>query len=682
MPQALSTRRSVAAGVQRRVATATTYDSVARTVELVLATDTPILMPGWKIGIDQRTYYEILDCTPGACDLSQVAAGNAPLLDTHGRWSLADRLGVLNSARFENGQLIVVAGFGQSEAARTLEAEVAAGTAPPASAGYAIQQLVLERFEGDIPVYRATKWSLREGSFTPIAADPNAGVRSDNGLHPCEIEETRAMPQPTPAGTPASQTREQLLASVSDEGVRAAIAAQWQAPTEVVNPAPAQQQERQADPAPAPGVVADQVLTRADALQYSEQARSLGVDNEQIRTLLAAPTTTPAAAGAAILAAAAARQSGETNRVPYGSAGRAHGGERDSVREGVRGAIEHGLRGTSRVDDVPEVARQFMRLSLSEMAATVLGEREMPRSAADRIGVFERAFHTTSDFPSLLSGALNTRLEENYAVAEPVYRQIARQMSFMDFRAHDVLRPGDFPTLQKVNEAGEIKFGTFGEKKETAYVVPYGIQFGLSRQLLVNDHLGAIDQVLNNQGMAVALFEEITFFDMKAQNAGLGPTLVEDGKTVFHADHGNLAAPGTVIDTTNLGKLRAAQRKQKNLSGKQMGYAPKTLLVTPDKETEGEMALAQVVVNDVAKANPFSGKLDLVVGGQLAGNAWELYVDRVFGTNWVWGLLDGFTAPRLKIEDVFGQQGVKVSLEHDFGCGATDFRYGQRNPGA
>jgi len=148
--QNLMTRRSVAAGVERRAATATTYDAEARTVEMVLATETPILMPGWRIGIEQRTYYEILDCSPEAVDLSQVEAGNAPLLDSHGRWSLADRLGVLNSARLEGGQLIVVAGFGESEAARTLEAEVAAGTAPPASAGYAIQQLVLERFEGDI----------------------------------------------------------------------------------------------------------------------------------------------------------------------------------------------------------------------------------------------------------------------------------------------------------------------------------------------------------------------------------------------------------------------------------------------------------------------------------------------------------------------------------------------------
>jgi hypothetical protein len=198
----------------------------------------------------------------------------------------------------------------------------------------------------------------------------------------------------------------------------------------------------------------------------------------------------------------------------------------------------------------------------------------------------------------------------------------------------------------------------------------------------VNDNLGAIDQILGSQGDQVALFEELTFFAMKGVSSGVGPVLNEDAKAVFHVDHGNYTGTGTAISTTSLGIGRAALRKQKNLSGQQMGQAAAILLVSPDKETEAEMALTAVIANDVAKANPFSGKLELVVGGQLTGNAWELYTDARFGTNWTWGLLDGYQAPRLRIEDQFGQQGVKVQLEHDFGCAATDFRFGYRNTGA
>jgi len=673
------TRRQVAAVVERRAGRTSSYDAEARTVQIVIATETPVRMPGWRIGIDARYYYEILDCTPGAVDLSEVETGNCPVLDSHGRWSLQDRLGVVNRASVEGREVVLVATFGQSQAARDLEAEVAADTAPPASAGYAVSELILERYEGDVPVYRAIRWKLTEASFTPIAADTNAGTRSDHGQHPCIILETRAMPpENTPAAIPAApaQTREQLLAGISDPSLRAALDGLIPA-TVVASPA------RAAPSITAPEAVrqrGDEVLTTAQAFELQDQARTLGVE-DQVRTLLTTAGSTRAQISEAILSAAAARQAGGGNRIPAGSGARV-GDEREGVRTNMRDAIRHNLAGTSRVDDVPEGARQYMGRTPSELAMECLGERTPPRSTADRIELLERAFHTTSDFGNIMGAGLNVRMEDTYQAAEPTYRLIAQETTFVDFRAHDVIRPGDFPSLQKINEAGEIKYGTFGDKREQVFVVPYGVQFGLSRQLLINDRWGEIDTVLNNYGIQVALFEEVTFYDMKNQNNGLGPVLLEDNKTVFHADHGNLAAAGAAIAKASLGLGRAAMRKQKNLSGKQMGIPPKILLGTPDNETAAEDAITPVIVNDAVKANPFAGKLELVIGGQLSGNAWELYADRRFGSNWTWGLLDGFKAPRLKIEESFGIQGVKVKLEHDFGCGPRDFRFGYRNPGA
>jgi hypothetical protein len=36
----------------------------------------------------------------------------------------------------------------------------------------------------------------------------------------------------------------------------------------------------------------------------------------------------------------------------------------------------------------------------------------------------------------------------------------------------------------------------------------------------------------------------------------------------------------------------------------------------------------------------------------------------------------------MRIDEPFGMQGLKVSLEHDFGCGAVDYRGAWRNSGA
>lgn len=660
MPPTDLVRRDARLGLMHRVRSSQTYDPDNRTVEIVAATDTPVRMPGWRLGLD-TDYLEILDMSPSAVDLSSVEARNCPLLDSHNRWSLQSRLGAVTAAQLSGRELIVVGSFGESDAARQAEAEMTSAAPPPVSSGYRVEQMQFERFEGDLPVYRATRWKLTEVSFVPIAADPNAGVRADSGLHPCIIMESRAMP---PEQTPAAGTSaDNQPAAPAAESTRAAPAAPAAAP--VAAPTPV------ATPEPVG-------LRAAEALQLQDQARALGVE-QAVRSALDDPNATRASVSDAILAAAAGRQGGNQTPLPAGAGARDSGSDITNRNDGIRGAMLHSLRSASGVASEPAaVSQPYLRHSISELAAVVLGEREMPRSAADRVELFARAFHSTSDFPILLGGAMNTRLQETYQSAQPIYRRIAQQMTFADFRAHEILRPGDFPTLKPIGETGEIKFGTFGEKKESVTVGSYGIQFGLSRQLLVNDHLGAIDRILANQGTAVGLFEEFTFFAMKAAANGLGPVLLEDGKTVFHADHGNRAGTGTAITEAALSAGRAALRKQKNLSGVQMGLPPAILLVSPDKETEAEKAVG---ARPNGEFNPFQGKLHVEVGGQLSGNAWELYADQAFGSNWTWGLLDGFTAPRLTVETKFGQQGVAVSLEHDFGCGAQDFRYGYRNGG-
>ena len=683
-PAEAQERRGCPESSQTRFAnfSGSSYDPTTRTLDAVLATGIRVRRFWWS---------EELAMTSSAIDLTRVDRNQVRFLYNH---NSNEVIGVVERVQLVNGVLSARIRLAETARGDELAGMIQRGELTGISIGYQVRtwQLV-EVIDNDHEVWRASSWELLEASLVSVPADPNAGVRSaapspgDPAAHLGGFEEDTDMRRSLLAGSALGGRA--LFQPENDGGASPAPPA----PAGAEAPAPS---SRAAEPAPAAPPAAPAAsasppateraapqgaapLTTADILQMQDQARALGVD-DQTRSAFEAPTATRESIGNAILAAAANRQLGNSGQVPAGGAARVSDNAQVSQREGMQAAMVAQLRMESGArPELDDNARRFVSLSISEMAATALGERNMPRTAAERIAVFERSFHATSDFPILLSGALNTRLEETYTVASPIYRQIARQMTFADFRAHDVLRPGDFPQLKPVSETGEIKFGTFGEKKESVVVGAYGIQFGLSRQLMVNDRLGAIDQVLANQGLAVALFEEFTFFAMKGT---VGPQLKEDNKAVFHADHANLAGSGTVIDKTNLGAGRAALRKMKNLSGMAMGLAPTILLVSPDKETQAEDAVAPVIASETAQHNPFAGKLRIVVAGQLTGNAWELYTDPAFGTNWVWGLLDGFTAPRLRVEDVFGQQGVKISLEHDFGCGAVDFRFGYRNPGA
>lgn len=348
------------------------------------------------------------------------------------------------------------------------------------------------------------------------------------------------------------------------------------------------------------------------------------------------------------------------------------------TRAAMTEALSYGLGNRLPEAGPSEAARQFMGRGLIDLAAESINYRGGRILNARQIDeVLTRASHSTSDFPAIFENALNRTLEGRYALAQPTFKAFSRQRNYRDFRPHTSVSVGDFPMLQKVLETGEIKAGTFGEGKESTQAFSYARRIAISRQMLINDDLGAIADLLASYGATVALFEEITFYAL-AFNGKLA-----DGKTVFHADHANLAGAGTAIDVDNIGKARAAMGKQKSKDGNPLlANSPRFLLTGPDKSTEAEKLLATITPATASAVNPFSGKLTPIETGQLTGNAWHLIGAPDMGSNWRWGYLDGYEAPRVRMDEPFGTQGFGMSVEHDFGCGAVDSRFAYKNPGA
>lgn len=354
--------------------------------------------------------------------------------------------------------------------------------------------------------------------------------------------------------------------------------------------------------------------------------------------------------------------------------------EADKKREAMTEALSYRMGAPVPQAGASEGARQYMGRGMIDIAAECIGYRGgIVLNARQIDDIYERAGHTTSDFPNIFGNAVNRTLEQRYALTEPTYRRISRRRDFRDFRPDTTVKLGDFPMLEKILEGGEIKHGTFAEGAEKIQAYSYGKIIKVSRQMLINDDLGAIADLLSSYGATVALFEE-TLFYANAFNANLA-----DGKAVFHADHNNLANPGTAIDVTNVGKARAAMSKQKTLDGNQlMSNKATIMLVGPDKLTEAELLLASITPATVATVNPFSGRFDIIETAQISGNAWYTFADPAKGgiANYRWGYLQGYEAPRVRYDEPFGQQGFAMSVEHDFGVGATDFRGGYKNPGA
>ena len=342
-------------------------------------------------------------------------------------------------------------------------------------------------------------------------------------------------------------------------------------------------------------------------------------------------------------------------------------------------ALSARMMGTAPTD----AARPFMQMGLADYARDALTRSGTVGVAMmGREELLQRAMHTVSDFPELLTGAGNRVLADAYRRAESPLKQLARQRTAADFRPLSTLKVGNFTKLEKVTEAGEIKALSTAEAKEGYSLETFGGIFSLSRKAIINDDLGAFARWGEMMGQAAAETEAGQLLALLTANAGAGVTM-GDGKALFHADHGNLAAPGAILDILNLDTARQAMRTQKMMDGKTpVNVVPRFLVVSPSSELSAERLLAEIQPNTTADVNPFGGKLSLIVEPRLTGNGWYLFGDPATAPVLEYAYLSSAQGPQLSSRDGWEVLGREFRVTLDFGAGATDHRGAYRNAGA
>lgn len=632
-----------------------------RTVEVV-----------WTTGATRRAYTwtdgeieESLDVSDGAVDLTRLNSG-APFLNSHNAWDLANVIGVVvdGSARIENGQGFATIRFSDRADVEPIWRDVVTKIIRNISVGYSVAKYEVTREEGKRPHYRAVSWTPMELSAVAIGADAGAHIRSADGARtPCVVTYTN------PAAEAVTRIKENEMPPIRTEaaaGQEAVVTIETRAAAATASPVITPPIAATVDPVAAERQRAADILALCQRHGVAEKAGAFVADGLTVDAVrgaildhLAAQTSPAAGRGGAVVA-----------------------GRQDETETRSRGMEEALLAGLTSVQPT-DLARTWHGMSLVELACERLGERRVPGGFGQREDVLKRAFNTTSDFPLLFENVLNKALAARYAMQLPTYRKIAMKRSYADFRDHNTVRLGDFPTLQAVDqEAGEIKAGSFKEARERTRVTPYGVRVNLSRTMLVNDGLSGLQQIINDRGNAVARFEDATFYAMMLVAAGVGPTLLETTRAVFNATDGTLAAVAAAITIPSVSLGRAALMKRKSLDGADLELPAAVLLCGPDKQTEAQQLLAPIQAQQAGNVNPFSGLMEVAVTAKITGNAWYMFAAPDVAPCFEWGLLDGYTAPRFRVEEVFGTQGTSMTLEHDFGCGAIDWRGGYRNAGA
>ena len=172
-----------------------------RTVNLSFSSETDEVLRHYGV--------EILDHSPGACDLTRLKRAGALLIDHDPR----NQVGVIEEVTIgadRKGRAVVR--FGRSAKAEEIFQDVVDGIRKNVSCGYDSHDMVLERQQEDGPdVYRVTKWTPFEISLVSIPADISVGVGRGEGKEEREITVkipvTPAAEPPKPEVKPIKEVR-------------------------------------------------------------------------------------------------------------------------------------------------------------------------------------------------------------------------------------------------------------------------------------------------------------------------------------------------------------------------------------------------------------------------------------------------------------------------------------------
>jgi phage head maturation protease len=332
--------------------------------------------------------------------------------------------------------------------------------------------------------------------------------------------------------------------------------------------------------------------------------------------------------------------------------------------------------------DLSEPARRYAYSTPVDMAKELLTLRGESTMALSPASLVTRALHTTSDFPIILGDTVGRVLRDAYQAAPSGIRRLGRQTTARDFRAVNKIMLGEAPLLEKLNEHGEIKAGTMAEAREAYKVETWARKIGITRQVLVNDDLGAFADLARRMGQAAAETEARILVTLLEAGSGNGPTL-SDGKTLFHTDHGNKAGTGAVISDATLSAARLALRTQKGIEDRTIRVTPRNLLVPPALETTAEKWLASIAPATAADVNPFSGSLSLVVEPRLSSaTRWYVTADPGEIDGLEFAYLSGAEGPQVESRLGWDVDGVEIRVILDFGAGFIDHRGWFMNAGA
>ncbi|RYE43839.1 MAG: Clp protease ClpP [Hyphomicrobiales bacterium] len=362
--------------------------------------------------------------------------------------------------------------------------------------------------------------------------------------------------------------------------------------------------------------------------------------------------------------------------------------EADKRRAGVVAALLVRAGHATKEQVAAHGANPHRGSTLLELARASLDAAGIKSGGMDKREVVAAAFtQSTSDFPILLTDAIHRTLLSAYAVQALTWQRFCKRGTVSDFRAHHRFRVGSLGNLQPKNELGEYKSVAIpdGEKSSIAAGTK-GFIINLSREIVINDDLGAITDQAAAMGRAAARTVEADVYALLSSNNGLGPVL-GDGKTLFHADHNNVGTAGP-MSTAAFSEFRVLMASQKDISGNDFLDIVPAVWLGPLGMEAGAKLLNQAQYEPNTAKNAYTPNIslglfrDIVGTPRLSGSRYYAFADANDAPAIEVAFLDGVDTPFLEQDHAFTTDGTSFKVRLDYGVAGHDYRGAATNAGA
>ena len=341
------------------------------------------------------------------------------------------------------------------------------------------------------------------------------------------------------------------------------------------------------------------------------------------------------------------------------------------------------------VKEPTDLGRQYQRLSTIDMAKEYLETmRGFSRVDVRMMGLNElidRAFHTTSDLPNVLMNTGNKTLMRGYEEEQQTWRPLALQSDNRDFRPNFGVQLNASIVPEKILENGEYKSGTFVDGKITYQLSTYGKSVGISRQMLINDDLSALDRITPKMGAGCSLLESNLVWAL-ITDGSLGATVSLDNKALFHADHNNTGTGAIGIAGLDAGKVKLKKQTTPDDNKTPLNLAPAYLLVPAELDTAADQVVnpIQYAPNALNAVNPFAGSMQIISEARLSADSatqWYLAASSNRIDMIQFGYLLGEGGPTITTTEKRNPDGVEMLVRHDFYATLADWRGFYRSSG-